>query len=96
MCKQFAGNVNQVSQQINAVAMAIAGAERIVDFISQAPEQDEGYVTLVNAKREADGSLTECPGADRPVGLEASASRRDADVYGAQGRCAAVPCGLCL
>ena len=60
MCKQFAGNVNQVSQQINAVAMAIAGAERIVDFISQTPEQDEGYVTLVNAKRAADGSLTEC------------------------------------
>ena len=58
--KQVAMPINQVSQQINAVAMAIAGAERIVDFISQTPEQDEGYVTLVNAKREADGSLTEC------------------------------------
>ena len=61
MCKQFAGNVNQVSQQINAIAMAMAGADRIFNFINQKPEEDEGYVTLVNAKYDADGNLKECP-----------------------------------
>lgn len=59
MTKQFAGNINQVSQQVNAVVMGLAGAERILGLIDEQPEQDEGYVTLVNA-REENGILTEC------------------------------------
>ena len=59
MTKQFVGNINQVSHQINAVVMGLAGAERIFDLMDQQPEQDEGYVTLVNA-REENGQLVEC------------------------------------
>lgn len=59
MTKQFCGNINQVSNQINAVVMALAGAERIFELIDQKPEEDEGYVTLVNVKEE-DGELVEC------------------------------------
>ncbi len=59
MAKQFTGNVNQVAQQINSIAMAIAGAERIFELIDEEPEVDEGYVTLVNAEIDADGNVTE-------------------------------------
>ena len=59
MTKQFAGNINQVSQQVNAVDMGIAGTSRIFDLLDQKPEVDDGYVTLVNV-RERDGVLTEC------------------------------------
>ncbi len=59
MAKQFTGNVNQVAQQINSIAMAIAGAERIFDLIDQEPETDEGYVTLVNAEIDENGNVTE-------------------------------------
>lgn len=59
MTKQFAGNINQVSQQINAVVMGLAGARRILDLMDEPPEEDEGYVTLVNA-RETGGRLEEC------------------------------------
>ncbi|MDK2787122.1 MAG: ATP-binding cassette, subfamily multidrug efflux pump [Epulopiscium sp.] len=59
MTKQFVGNINQVSHQINAVVMGIAGAQRIYDLIDEEPEQDEGYVTLVNV-REENGQLIEC------------------------------------
>ena len=59
MAKQFSGNVNQVAQQINSIAMAVAGAERIFALIDQDPETDEGYVTLVNAETAPDGSITE-------------------------------------
>lgn len=59
MTKQFVGNINQVSQQINAVVMGIAGAQRIYDLIDEEPEQDNGYVTLVNV-REENGELIEC------------------------------------
>lgn len=58
MTKQFVGNINQVSHQINAVVMGIAGAQRIFDLIDQEPEQDDGYVTLVNV-REENGQLIE-------------------------------------
>lgn len=60
MTKQFAGSIMQVSQQINAVIMGLAGAQRIFTLLDEKPEEDEGYVTLVNAKENADGSLTEC------------------------------------
>lgn len=59
MSKQFAGNVNQLAQQINSVAMALAGAERIFALIDAEPETDDGYVTLVNAEIDADGNITE-------------------------------------
>ena len=60
MAKQFTGNVNQLSQQINAVVMAAAGAQRIFSLVDQPPEADNGYVTLVNARIAPDGSITEC------------------------------------
>ncbi|MBQ8289389.1 MAG: ABC transporter ATP-binding protein [Clostridia bacterium] len=60
MTKQFTGNINQVSQQINSIIMAMAGASRIFDLIDESPETDEGYVTLVNARQNEDGSLTPC------------------------------------
>jgi len=59
MTKQFAGNVNQVSQQINSVVMGMAGAERIFTLLDETPETDEGYVTLVNASEE-NGEIREC------------------------------------
>ncbi len=59
MAKQFAGNVNQVSNQVNSVVMGLAGTSRIMELLDQEPETDEGYVTLVNA-REENGVLTEC------------------------------------
>jgi ATP-binding cassette subfamily B multidrug efflux pump len=59
MTKQFVGNINQVSHQINAVVMGIAGAARIFDLIDEKAEQDEGYVTLVNV-HEKNGQLIEC------------------------------------
>ncbi len=59
MTKQFTGNVNQVTQQMNSIVMAVAGAERIFDMMDEKPEADDGYVTLVNVKEAADGTLTE-------------------------------------
>ena len=59
MTKQFTGNVNQLSQQINSIAMALAGAKRIFALMDEAPEVDDGYVTLVNAAFAADGTVTE-------------------------------------
>ncbi len=59
MTKQFAGNINQVSHQINAVVMGLAGAQRIFALIDEPHESDDGYVTLVNAK-EINGKIAEC------------------------------------
>ena len=59
MTKQFAGNINQVSKQINAVVMGMAGAERIFSLLDEKPEENEGYVTLVNAVENPDGTLSE-------------------------------------
>ena len=61
MVKQFSGNIGQVSQQINSVAMALAGAGRIFALLDEQPEADEGTVTLVNC-REQDGALQPCDG----------------------------------
>ena len=52
--------VSQVSQQTNSIVMAMAGAKRIFDLMDEAPEADDGYVTLVNAREKADGTLEEC------------------------------------
>ncbi len=59
MSKMFTQQVGMVSQQVNSIAMGIAGAQRIFDLIDETPEQDEGYVTLVNAKYDDNGNLTE-------------------------------------
>lgn len=59
MTKQFTGNVNQLSQQINSIVMGLAGAERVFALMDTAPETDEGYVTLVNAKIDENGNVTE-------------------------------------
>lgn len=59
MTKMFAGNIGQISFEINSVVMALAGAQRIFELMDQQPEVDDGYVTLVNAKEE-NGALTEC------------------------------------
>ena len=59
MTRQFCMNVNQASQHINSVAMALAGASRIFDLLDEEPEKDEGYVTLVNAAYDQDGNLVE-------------------------------------
>ena len=61
MTKQFAGSIGQVSNQINMVIMGLAGAHRIFTLLDEKPETDDGYVTLVNVKENADGTLTECP-----------------------------------
>lgn len=59
MTKQFTGNVNQVSQQINAIVMGMAGAERILSLMDEEAETDNGYVTLVNAEISSDGVISE-------------------------------------
>ena len=59
MAKQFTGNVNQLSQQINSIVMAGAGAARVFSLMDEKPEDDEGYVTLVNVEEGPDGSLRE-------------------------------------
>ncbi|ADK67837.1 ABC transporter related protein [Olsenella uli DSM 7084] len=59
LTKRFAGSIGQVSQQINFVVMGLAGAERIFGLMGEEPESDEGYVTLVNARRDAQGELVE-------------------------------------
>ena len=58
MTRQFSGNINQVSQQLNAVIMGLAGASRMFAMLDEAQETDEGSVTLVNVT-EAEGALTE-------------------------------------
>ena len=59
MTKQFTGNVNQVSQQINSVVMAMAGAQRMFSLMDEEKETDDGYVTLVNAEISEDGTVME-------------------------------------
>ena len=56
--KSFSMPINQISQQLNSIVMALAGSERIFALLDEKPETDEGYVTLVNAKEE-NGTLTE-------------------------------------
>ena len=60
MSRQFSLNIGQVSMQINSVVMGLAGAGRIFELLDEQPETDEGYVTLVNAKIDENGNITEC------------------------------------
>ena len=59
MTRQFTNNISQISQHINSIVMALAGADRIFELMDEKPEVDDGYVTLVNAK-VVDGKLVEC------------------------------------
>ena len=61
LTKSFTQPVTQISQQFNSIIMALAGAERIFELMDEQPEQDNGYVTLVNAKYDKDGNLIETP-----------------------------------
>ena len=58
--RSFTQPFMQIAQQFNSIIMALAGAERIFHMIDEEPEVDDGYVTLVNARKNADGRLTEC------------------------------------
>ena len=58
--RQFFQPITQISQQFNSIIMALAGAERIFEIIDTPVEEDNGYVTLVNAKKNPDGSIAEC------------------------------------
>ena len=58
--KSFTQPFMQVAQQFNSIVMALAGAERIFNLIDEKPEEDEGYVTLVNARKDENGNITEC------------------------------------
>ena len=60
LSRKFNMPIGQISNQINAIVMALAGAERIFELMDEASEVDEGYVTLVNAKKDADGNIQEC------------------------------------
>ena len=58
--KSFTQPFMSIAQQFNSIIMALAGAERIFRLMDEEPELDEGYVTLVNAKKDENGNLTEC------------------------------------
>lgn len=58
--KSFTQPFMQVAQQFNSIIMALAGAERIFNMIDEVPEVDDGYVTLVNARKDANGNIVEC------------------------------------
>lgn len=59
MARQFANQMGQISNQINSVIMAMAGASRVFGLLDEKPEEDNGYVTLVNAKYDENGNLVE-------------------------------------
>ncbi len=61
LSRSFNMPISQISNQINSIVMALAGAERIFDLMDEQPEQDEGYVHLVNAKIDENGHITETP-----------------------------------
>ena len=60
LSRSFNMPINQVSNQFNSILMALAGAERVFELMDQVPEVDEGYVTLVNAHIDENGTISEC------------------------------------
>ncbi len=60
LSRSFNMPISQISNQINSIVMALAGAERVFEMMDEEPEVDEGYVTLVNAKIDGEGNITEC------------------------------------
>lgn len=73
LTRNFTQPINQVMNQMNSIIMALAGASRIFEMMDEEPEVDEGYVTLVNVKKE-EGNLVEVPERTRNVGMETSTS----------------------
>lgn len=61
LSKSFTNPIGQISQQLNSIVMALAGAGRIFELMDEEPEKDEGYVSLVRAKYDKNGELIECP-----------------------------------
>ncbi|MBR5125349.1 MAG: ABC transporter ATP-binding protein [Oscillospiraceae bacterium] len=61
LSRNFNQPINQISNLMNSIIMALAGAERVFDLMDEAPEVDEGYVQLVNAEIDEDGNITEVP-----------------------------------
>ena len=61
LSRNFNQPINQISNLLNSIIMALAGAERVFDLMDQEPEVDEGYVKLVNAKIDENGNITETP-----------------------------------
>ncbi len=61
LSRSFNQPISQISGQINSIVMALAGAERIFELIDEPEEEDQGYVTLVNARIDENGNITECP-----------------------------------
>ena len=96
MARQFTGNVNNLSQQFNAIVMAGAGAARVFSLIDEKPEADDGYVTLVNAKENESGELTETEERTGPLGLASPPHRRNAHDHAAARGCTDGECGLRL
>ena len=66
LSRNFSRPINMVSQQINNIVMALAGAERVFELMDEAPETDDGYVTLVNAQFDQNGEIVPC---DRETGI---------------------------
>ena len=97
MTKQFAGAIGQVSNQVNMVIMGLAGAHRIFALLDEQPETDEGYVTLVNAREKADGTLERVP-ASAPTCGRGSIPHHDGTVTYTQlqGDVRFLRCGLWL
>ena len=60
LSRNFNMPINQISNQVNAIVMALAGAERVFELMDEEPEADNGYVTLVNARIAENGTITEC------------------------------------
>ena len=60
LSRNFNMPINQISNQLNAIIMALAGAERVFELMDEKPEEDHGYVTLVNTREDENGNLVEC------------------------------------
>lgn len=76
MTRQLSQTIGQASMQVSMIAMGLAGAGRVFELIDQVPEEDNGYVHLVNAKKDADGNIVEC---DKPTGMWAWKHPHSAD-----------------
>lgn len=59
MSRQLSQTIGQASMQVSMIAMGLAGATRVFELMDEQPEEDHGYVTLVNVKKDAEGNLTE-------------------------------------
>lgn len=76
MTRQLSQTIGQASMQVSMIAMGLAGAGRVFELIDQVSEEDDGYVHLVNAKKDADGNIIEC---DKPTGMWAWKHPHSAD-----------------